>query len=298
MRWAPLAAVVSATALLGCPGGPHVFDGSTISLCVQEPTVSLRCFGMGGLAPGLETDVPDVRIVSYSGGGGGSCGLTREGEAVCWGARGAESEVPSGTWKSVRLGSAFGCGIRPDDSVECWGTDFYGETLPPPGAFRQVAPGYEHACGLRTDGILECWGGGPYGGQGSPPTGAGPFEELSGGSSTWCALDADRRLTCWDVMDPELRTPPSDAGVRKVAIGVTHACALMKDHSIRCWGEDTGGVVSDAPAGRFVDISASRYSSCALERGRRQVRCWGNIPDRQRQFHIIVGPAEPTDTGL
>lgn len=56
--------------LVGCSGGPHVFDGSTISLCVQEPTISLRCFGMGGWAPGLETDVPDVRITSYSGGGG------------------------------------------------------------------------------------------------------------------------------------------------------------------------------------------------------------------------------------
>ena len=44
--------------------------------------------------------------------------------------------------------------------------------------------------------------------------------------------------------------------------------------AIVCWGWDSNGEVSDAPAGIFTSVSAGGYHSCALDAAG-AISCWG-----------------------
>jgi hypothetical protein len=95
---------------------------------------------------------------------------------------------------------------------------------------------------------------------------------------------------------------PSDGGrVPYHAIGVAtgeyHACALLDDHRVKCWGDNNAGQLGfgdtknrgddsstmgdnlptvDLGAGRTATaLAASRYASCAILDDR-TVKCWGN----------------------
>ena len=73
-------------------------------------------------------------------------------------------------------------------------------------------------------------------------------------------------------------------------MGPEHACALLDDGSVSCWGDDTAGQTGAAPAGAVasspapvhVDLAGSavamttggRHNCALLESG--AVQCWGS----------------------
>ncbi len=69
---------------------------------------------------------------------------------------------------------------------------------------------------------------------------------------------------------------PSDCGVTGMALGTDHACALLGDKTIRCWGQNGSGQLGDGtstsrttpgPVGTLtdvMDVDAGRVSTCAL----------------------------------
>lgn len=75
------------------------------------------------------------------------------------------------------------------------------------------------------------------------------------------------------------------AGVRKVAVGVRHSCALLSNGGVLCWGDNSFGqlgngtteqsaipvVVSDISGA--TALTASEYYACAVVAG--GVKCWG-----------------------
>lgn len=120
-----------------------------------------------------------------------------------------------------------------------------------------------------------------------------------------CAVLADGGVACWGCADcwsddpPPLGLPkgpvasipfvvPGVSGVREIAVGRRHICALHGDGAVRCWGDDAEGQLGPAASGRsaspvvvpglgeVVHIDAGEATTCALDKGG-EVRCWGHV---------------------
>lgn len=123
-----------------------------------------------------------------------------------------------------------------------------------------VAAGSNHACAVTVAGAVRCWGANASGQLGDATTVSKPTPvEVSGLAS----------------------------GAVMVAAGHDHACALLADGSVRCWGANDAGQLGDGTtnasstpvtvtglAGRVISIAAGGSHSCALIRGG-TVQCWG-----------------------
>jgi alpha-tubulin suppressor-like RCC1 family protein len=147
---------------------------------------------------------------------------------------------------------------------------------------------------------------------------------VDGGTSSTCLRTTLEGVRCWgentdgqlgdgthdthyapvDVLGPDGSTPLSR--VRQLAVGATHACALLDTAQVVCWGQDLYGQVGDGGAtdrttatpvlavsgpgrlGRVTQISAGGDSTCARLRSG-QVRCWG------RNEHGQLGNGATTD---
>jgi alpha-tubulin suppressor-like RCC1 family protein len=89
--------------------------------------------------------------------------------------------------------------------------------------------------------------------------------------------------------------PPLDAGptaVVHIAVGMRHACALLDNGAVRCWGEGSFGRLGyaneddigddETPAsvgdvdvgGQVIQLAAGQFHTCALLVNKK-VRCWG-----------------------
>jgi alpha-tubulin suppressor-like RCC1 family protein len=190
----------------------------------------------------------------------------------------------------------------------------------------QIEAGDWHTCMVGADGNVTCWGWSPSGGLGygngndigddeAPVTAGhvgigGPVVELASGNSFNCALLVNGSVRCWgwndngrlgyghatNIGDNEL---PSSAGdvpvggtVKHIATGVYHACAVLANGSVRCWGgngvgqlgyghtnaigdNETPASAGDVDVGGTVEqIVAGNAHTCALLSNGR-VRCWG-----------------------
>ncbi|MEP7051520.1 MAG: CARDB domain-containing protein [Pseudomonadota bacterium] len=121
----------------------------------------------------------------------------------------------------------------------------------------------------------------------------------------WCARASDGTARCAGYnVDGELgngsfssysATPVIVAGVSNVSqvtAGEQHACALLTDHTIRCWGDNSfgqlgNGSLTNSPSAVTVSgisdataISAGMLYTCALRSGGTVV-CWGNNANGQ-----------------
>ncbi len=89
-----------------------------------------------------------------------------------------------------------------------------------------------------------------------------------------------------DVPEPPPPPRPSPP-VASVTLGATHGCALLRDHTVRCWGANTTGQLGDGTTTdrrlplpvtdleHVVNVSAGSGHTCAvLEDG--AARCWGD----------------------
>jgi alpha-tubulin suppressor-like RCC1 family protein len=77
----------------------------------------------------------------------------------------------------------------------------------------QVATGFDFACAVMSDKSVRCWGGNYYGQTGQPNVGGGAV-----------------------VLAPTSVTGIGPAA--QVAAGTGHACALLEDQTVWCWGDD------------------------------------------------------------
>jgi hypothetical protein len=144
------------------------------------------------------------------------------------------------------------------------------------------------ACGTRTELVDPSFSSGAGAPETAPsPTTSDPSAALDG--STTATADASAAA---DAGGAQVARVPYRA--LAVTTGATHTCALLDDHSVKCWGDGSMLGYGDAKSrGRFpsemgdalptVDlgagrtataISAGRYVTCALlDDG--SVKCWG-----------------------
>ena len=90
-------------------------------------------------------------FVSISSGADLTCGLAKDGKAVCWGGEIYTRTSPPSEYRflSVSSGNDYACGTLPDGSIGCWGNNYRGASSPPQGNFTAIESGRDHACALR-----------------------------------------------------------------------------------------------------------------------------------------------------
>ena len=114
------------------------------------------------------------------------------------------------------------------------------------------------------------------------------------------ALTGAGGVRCWGTFsgvygqDPIATPPTTDlfSGVKSISAGRLHACALMMNGDVRCWGDNTNGQLGDgtttnhpdppssAVLGNALAVVAGRGHTCALM-ANSAVRCWGANYDGQ-----------------
>ena len=265
-------------------GVPELTSGLSFS-CARNPTGEVRCWGNNAF---------------------GQHGVTTPDRGMSPGEMG--DNLPSvslgtgRTAKAIAAGPHHACAILEDDTVKCWGENRsgalglgdtnhrsagsgeMGDALPivSLGSGRTamgISAGYSFSCALLDNGSVKCWGANQHGqlGQGSTDAiGDGPGE-----------------------MGDSL--PPIDLGVGRTAQAITtghhHACALLDDNSVKCWGYNTyfgvlglgdNSVRGDEPgemgdalpsvdlgAGRAAQtLTAGALHTCVLLDDQ-SVKCWG-----------------------
>jgi len=95
------------------------------------------------------------------------------------------------------------------------------------------------------------------------------------------------------------------SGVRRVDVGISHACALMVDGTVRCWGANDSGQLGDGTTedrldpvvvpglSGVVDIATGlRHTCAALSAG--SVMCWGGNGHHQLGGIDVAGSSRPT----
>jgi len=215
-----------------------------------------------------------TRVVGLSLGRGHGCALHGDGRVSCWGdaSRGQLGPgVPKAAFQrsvvhgippmiEVASASVYSCGRTLDGSVWCWGgyNDHGQLGTQQPGPFPRQVPGVSKAIGLELSvgracakvvgGSRICWGStgscGDTDSKLAPEAVVGDLGKALSivqayGGCFWCTLGAEHQLNCGDM--PGSSAAPLLTGVATVVTGDDHACALLLDGSVQCWGSNVRG---------------------------------------------------------
>lgn len=275
-------------------GGAHT--------CARREDNAVYCWGLnssGQLGDGTMSNknapvaVMDLEALSVGLGGNHTCAVRTDNHLMCWGANERRQVGDNSTTARTR-------------PVE----------VPSLNNVIQVGPGVSHTCAVLDTNRVACWGANDRGQVGQtassfigPPTlvdgGSAQFTEVHGGAAHTCALAMDSRIYCWGKNDsgqlgdgtttsriepmPVLITKGDPLeNVENFVLGTEHACALLENGEVWCWGENAFRMVLDdvttdqhfaVSTGRddAEDVSAGSNFSCALLRRDSQglVECWG-----------------------
>lgn len=295
--------------VVGLGPGVRAVSAAGSRTCALTAESKVACWGAGEAVTPVEVAGLGAGVQAVTTGGGHSCALSGGG-VQCWGGNefgqlgdGTASDqtlpvavvgLDSGVL-SVALGAAHTCALSAGGAVSCWGRNESGQlgdgtTTDRSGpvavvglasAVQAVASWEDHTCALTTDGAVMCWGNNESG-------------QLGDGTNT-------NRSTPVAVVG-------LDAGVRAIAAGAAHTCAL-KDATLMCWGGNKFGQVGDGTTtgrkkpvavvglgGPVQAVALGGYHTCALNADQ-TVACWGHnkfgqLGDgttRQRATPVPVG---------
>lgn len=196
------------------------------------------------------------------------------------------------TIKKISAGWYHVCVLKSDGSIKCRGANTSGqlgdgtyEDTPEKGVTNpvsgigdamDVSSGGSHTCAVLSNGNVKCWGWNAFGQLGNGPN-IGPGPET-------CSDKLNRVTYC-------SKTPILVDGVNDavaVDAGEEHTCALIKDGTIKCWGDNSSGqlgngknsskysagAVSVLDVENAVGVSAGAQHTCALL-SNGNIKCWG-----------------------
>ncbi len=240
--------------------------------CAKMVDGTVRCWGdnsYGQLGDGSASaqKVPTAALVSgevelVASGAYHACALRKSGGVMCWGSNRNGQTGPGPTWTcrtgknvypcvrrprrvigvqdAVALGAGqwHACALSKSGAIACWGANGFAQLgdgttreSPAPRPVRHITNavslgvGEKHACAVLRDGGVWCWGENGH-------------DELGRAS-------ADR---CGPFNEPCSTTPGPVQGLTEavqVAIGLGFSCALRRDGTVWCWGNNQRGTLGD-----------------------------------------------------
>lgn len=285
-------------------------SAGTVHLCTRSSAGGIACSGYNGtgqLGNGERTTelLPPPAIAgleqvsSIALGTEHTCAVAG-GAVFCWGENRA-GQLGDGTLTArsrpmravgvpsaiaVAVGRIHSCALLADHTAMCWGDNEIGQigdamhaapiALPsrvvnddgsPLGGITQLAAGGDHTCALTDTGVW-CWGSN---------------RDSEAGVSPMTSFKRDTPVRV-----------PLPAGVRELALGDNHSCALNANQTIMCWGASDNGERGDGtiatteiptlvrvptpptpmPLMGVEHITTFRDFTCAITAGA-TATCWG-----------------------
>jgi alpha-tubulin suppressor-like RCC1 family protein len=283
--------------------------------CILLSDGTIQCFGSnvhGELGDGTRTDssIP-VEVIGITtataitaGGGvrreGHTCALLSDASILCWGDNG-NGQLGNGTTKrspspvpvtgittatAIAAGSGRGghtCAVLSDGTARCWGDNRRGqlgngtttssstpvEVTGIATAIAIAAGGGDEvgfSCALLSDGTIQCWGSNRNG-------------QLGNG-------ETQRSLTPVPVSGISTATTIAAGGGAITA----HACALLSDDTIKCWGDNQSGQLGNGTttgSSTPVEVTGITTAMAIAAGGGRHghscallfdgtIKCWGS----------------------
>ncbi len=179
---------------------------------------------------------------------------------------------------NIDIGYSHGCAVLAGGTIKCWGSNTYGELGDGTNTFSanpvavagltgatKVAVGDQHTCALIAGGVVTCWGRNDQGQLGdgttdpsrltpSPATGFTGATAIAAGAKTTCAIDAGAGVKCWGsnqygalgagsgvVSSNTFLNVNGSPNSVALEMGAGHACALLGDGTVNCWGYNDSG---------------------------------------------------------
>jgi len=230
------------------------------------------------------TTTPAERFEQVAGGHDHLCGVTEDGDPICWGWNaGGQTDIPADlTVASFALSYENTCALDPVGRLTCWGNEWTGVNDAPEGPFDKVAIAERVGCGWSAETGWTCWGdwlsleetedGDVF--EWNIP--ADKPESLLAFGLNICMLDAAGRITCWGYANYGLTNPPDGEGWHDLTGGTRHACAFDADDQVMCWGSDITSSWRQFPEGDWAAFTAGPRADCGI-RADGEVDCWGCI---------------------
>ena len=106
--------------------------------------------------------------------------------------------------------------------------------------------------------------------------GVNGFTQVSAGGNHACGILADKSVTCWGSNSFGQATVPVGIGtVTQISAGLNHTCARIADGSVTCWG-DNQYAQSAVPPGiaGVTQVGAGEWHTCAVLTDK-SITCWG-----------------------
>ncbi|MCX4240502.1 RCC1 domain-containing protein [Paraliomyxa miuraensis] len=306
--------------------------------CMGEPSVCNTDCGDGLLAGTEQCD-----DANWAQGDGCDLACNIDFGWTCAGAPSVCSEVAVA--EQVALGGFGGCVMTTLGDVGCFGDNVQGEvgngtvnveTFLPSFATDDaiaITAGENHNCALRVGGDVLCWGDNSDSQLG--PNSVPPIDEplpiqvaglpvaiaLEAGDDFTCIIDTLNRVWCWgdnsnfnlgrggaSVADdpvPAQVALPGMLGATDLGMGDDHACVVLTNGTVACWGDDDNGQLGDGAGGAdrstaalvpgltgIVDVEGGLDTTCALD-NLGQVYCWGDNADGQLGVGNTMDSANP-----
>ena len=242
--------------------------------------------------------------------------------------------------KRVLTSAAHACAILRDETVRCWGGNDSGQTggstyylpaareLVEADAVERVsdvaalAVGRSTTCAATRGRNVTCWGralfdegramhamNGPTNVRPGAVADLAGFEDIAASDGSFCGI-VRGEVKCWgelwSLFSGEKARGSKIAttgvtGASKVKVTASHACALLADGTVTCWGNGSYGALGRGEVGdtsealapetvrgltSVVDIATGGAASCAVT-GAREVYCWGTWPATDGSMHKL-----------
>ncbi|MCB0419810.1 MAG: hypothetical protein KDD61_02380 [Bdellovibrionales bacterium] len=301
-------------------------SGGTITTPISVPDflgVTKLAIGSGVIC-GVKSDSTMICRGSNSYGSLG-LGYFSNSSPVATDASGVSSGITTMSASYESMDSGHTCAVQNGAAI-CWGENYAGElgngttvrsSVPVfvsglGSGVSKVSVGGTHSCALLDTGAVMCWGSNNNGQLGNNSTTnssipvavsglSSGVKDIKLGDGQSCALLTDGSINCWganyygqlgDSTTTNRLIPTSVVGLSgsaaQLEVSPNHACALLSDSSIQCWGYNYYGqlgnnatVNSSIPvtvsvvSGHVTQLSLGSGHTCTLlDTG--SVECWGS----------------------